>query len=140
MPFVRIWVHIVWSTHKRVPVLTQDIRPHVFKHIRENASRKNIFLAEVNGYEDHVHCLISLKKEQNLSYVVQLIKGECAYWVNRHELVPGGLKWQTEYYAVSIGEPGVARMRNYIRNQELHHQKQSFENELKWLRLKSAGG
>jgi len=44
MPFVKIWIHFVWSTKDRFPFLTDDIRPNVFQHIRENANQKGIFL------------------------------------------------------------------------------------------------
>ncbi len=131
MPFVRIWVHIVWSTKNREPLLSASLRPIIFDHIRENALKKGIFLAEVNGYHDHVHCLISLKRNQTIAKVAQLLKGESSRWTNYEGLVPGKLFWQTEYYAASVGESEVKRVRNYIRNQEAHHARQSFFEETK---------
>ena len=37
MPYVKIWVHLVWTTKNREPLLTADIRQKVFEHIRQNA-------------------------------------------------------------------------------------------------------
>nr|WP_262510861.1 transposase [Chryseobacterium elymi] len=61
MSFIKIYIHLVFSTKNRVPHLdTFDLRVKVWKHIKENASQKGIYLDMVNGYSDHCHCLISL--------------------------------------------------------------------------------
>ena len=133
MPYVRVWVHIVWSTKNRISQLTESVRPIIFQHIRENAEEKGIFLVEVNGYTDHVHCLVSLKRNQTVSKVVHLLKGESSHWINQQKLLPEKLKWQSEYYAVSVGESGIARVRKYIQNQEKHHQNQDFREEISLL-------
>ncbi|MFK7970370.1 MAG: IS200/IS605 family transposase [Bacteroidia bacterium] len=136
MPYIRVWVHFVWSTKHREPLLTDKVRASLFEHIKENALSKNIFLAEVNGYTDHIHCLVSLKATQTLAYVAQHIKGESSYWVNSHELTASNFQWQREYYAVSVGESEIGRIRRYIQNQETHHAKQSFDEELETLKKK----
>lgn len=58
--YIKVYVHYIWATKNRMPLLTKDIRYKVFQHIRDNAKRKNIFLDHINGYIDHVHCLISM--------------------------------------------------------------------------------
>src|SRR5699024_6628710 len=76
MSWVRIWVHAVFSTKNRIPFLkTRGLRYKVFRHIKQNAKEKEIWLDCVNGYTDHAHCLIALGKEQNLGKLVQLIRG-----------------------------------------------------------------
>jgi len=62
MSWVRIWVHMVFSTKNSVPFLHQKIRKQVMQHIKQNAETKGVWLDSVNGYTDHVHCLISLKE------------------------------------------------------------------------------
>ena len=61
MSFIKVYVHYVWSTKNRDSFLKDDIRSDVFKHIRENALNKNILIDFINGYTDHIHCLIFLK-------------------------------------------------------------------------------
>ena len=58
MSFVKVWIHFVWATKNRAPLLSNSIRPKVFQHIRENAKLKEIHLDFIGGYTDHVHCLI----------------------------------------------------------------------------------
>jgi putative transposase len=120
MPFVRIWIHLVWATKKRQAFLTKDIRQKVFIHIRENALKKNIYVDFVNGYTDHVHCLISLNQEQTIAKVVQLIKGESSFWINKNNLCKENFEWQDDYFAVSVSESGVHKVREYINKSMMH--------------------
>ncbi len=131
MSFVKIWVHAVWSTKRRKPLLTNDIRNDIFKHIHQNGLSKNILIDVVNGYIDHVHCLFRLKSDQTIEKVIQLLKGESSYWINKQKLINTRFEWQDEYFAVSISESQVEMVRNYIKKQDKHHQKKSFQKEYK---------
>ena len=135
MPFVKVYIHFVWSTKNREPFLsTKEVRKAMWMHIRENAKEKNIFIDFINGYSDHCHCLISLGIDQTIQKTMQLIKGESSYWFNRQdEFLPilNGQKfeWQDEYFAVSVSESGLNAVREYIKNQEEHHQRKAFQEE-----------
>ncbi|MDR2236397.1 MAG: IS200/IS605 family transposase [Chryseobacterium sp.] len=130
MSFTKIYIHLVFSTKNRTPFLnTFDLRIKVWKHIKENASEKGIYVDMVNGYSDHCHCLISLGSGQNIEKVVQMLKGESSYWINKNRLTKEQFSWQDEYFAVSVSESKIEIIRNYIKNQEAHHKKKSFENE-----------
>jgi putative transposase len=138
MPFVKIWIHFVWSTKNREPLLTEEIRQRVFQHIRENAKGKDIFLDFIGGYVDHVHCLISLGTNQTVEKIMHLIKGESSFWINKNRLCRGRFEWQDEYFAVSVSETLVESVRKYIANQEEHHRVKSFEEEFEGF-MKRAG-
>ena len=129
MSYVRIWVHIVFATKNREPFLKKEIRGYVHKHIIENCKTQGIFLKAINGYTDHLHCLISLGKDQSISKVSQLIKGESSFWINKINLIPDQFAWQDDYFAVSVSESQIKSVIRYIQNQEKHHLKQSFEDE-----------
>ncbi|MBB3054576.1 IS200/IS605 family transposase [Mucilaginibacter gotjawali] len=130
MSFVKIWIHLVFSTKKREPWLNKNIRYDVHKHIIKNCKEKEIFLEAIDGYTDHLHCLISLGKDQTISKITQLIKGESSFWINQNNLTPAKFSWQDDYFAVSVGESQVEAVKGYIKNQEKHHAKKSFEDEV----------
>jgi putative transposase len=130
MPFIQLHIHIVFATKYREPFLTKPIRQKVKKHIRENCKEKNIHLYEVDGYYDHLHCLVSLGKTQSVSAVVKLIKGESSLWINKQELLDDYFSWQTQYAAFSVSNADLPRVRKYIRNQESHHRRKSLDSEL----------
>ena len=110
-------------------MLTDAIRPKVRAHIRENATAKGIMLDVINGWVDHLHCLIALQHNQTIADVARLLKGEASHWINKNRLVPGKFEWQDEYFAISVSESMVDRVRQYIRNQEEHHRVRSFREE-----------
>lgn len=115
MPYVRAYLHLVWSTRNRIQFLdSQELRMKVWKHIKDNSLEKGIFIDFVNGYSEHCYCLISLGVDQTIQKVVQLIKGESSFWINKHKLTKSIFAWQDEYYAVSISESAVQSVRNYI--------------------------
>ena len=130
MPFIKIYIHFVWSTKNRYPFLsTPDLRKSMWKHIRENAKKKRIFIDFVNGYQEHCHCLVSLGDNQTIRQIMQLIKGESSHWINKEGLLKEQFEWQDEYFAVSVSESNIARLRNYIKNQEDHHSRKTWEVE-----------
>lgn len=130
MPFIKVYIHLVWTTKNRTPFLeTKEIRQKVWNHIKENSIKKGIFIDYVNGYSDHCHCLISLGSNQTIEKVMQLIKGESSFWINQQKLTKEKFQWQTEYFAVSVSESIVEKVRSYIKNQENHHSKKSFQEE-----------
>ncbi|MGB7843959.1 MAG: IS200/IS605 family transposase [Salinimicrobium sp.] len=130
MPHIQVYIHFVWSTKKRVPYLhSPELRKKVWQHILENAKAKGIFVDYVNGYSDHCHCLVSLGTDQSLKTVMQLIKGESSYWINKNQLTSQKFEWQDEYYASSVSKSKLDIVRNYIKNQEEHHRRKSFQEE-----------
>jgi putative transposase len=130
MPFVKVYIHFVWCTKKRKKLLlTPEIRKTVWKHIKANAKEKGIYIDQINGYEEHCHALISLTTDQTIRKIMQLIKGESSFWINQQKLIKGKFEWQDEYYAVSVSESVLGRVRAYIKRQEEHHRKKSFEEE-----------
>ncbi|MDQ3012505.1 MAG: IS200/IS605 family transposase [Acidobacteriota bacterium] len=129
MPSVKVWIHFVWSTKNREPFLTDNIRPQVFQHIRENAREKGIFIDFINEDVDHVHCLVSLGTDQTIEKIMQLIKGESSFWINKQSLCPSKFQWQDEYFAASVSESVLHKVRDYIARQEEHHRKKDFQEE-----------
>lgn len=130
MSSIRIWVHLVFSTKNREPLLLQSIRESIIDHIKKIAKSKNIWIDEINGWNDHIHILISLGKDQSISKIAQLIKGESSNWINKNKLTKTHFAWQDDYWAVSLSESHLADLRNYILNQEVHHKKITFNEEV----------
>lgn len=129
MSYVRIWIHCVWGTKKHTPLISYENKPEIVRHIKENAKSKGIYIDFINGGKDHIHCTISLGKDQALSKVMQLIKGESSFWINKNSLLKGKFEWADEYFAVSVSESQINKVRDYIKNQEEHHRSKTWEEE-----------
>lgn len=130
MSFIKVYIHFVWSTKNRIPFLdSPELRAKVWQHIKENANEKGIYIDMINGYQEHCHCLISMGPDQTISKLMQLIKGESSFWINKHNLTNQKFEWQDDYFAVSVSESGIDKVREYIKNQEEHHRRITFLEE-----------
>jgi REP element-mobilizing transposase RayT len=129
MSYVKIWIHAVWGTKNHELVLTKEIRKLLFQHIRENAKAKQIHIDFINGGMEHVHCLLALNADMSIAKIIQLIKGEAAFWANKNAFIKQKLEWADEYFAVSVSESILDKVREYIKNQEMHHKKITFKDE-----------
>jgi len=129
MPYVRIWVHLVFSTKNREKLIFRELREKLIEHIKSNAKTKGIWIDSINCTDDHVYVLLSLGTEQSVSKVAMLIKGESSYWINKNKLTSTKFEWQDEYYAASLSESLLKNVREYILNQGDHHKNKSFSDE-----------
>jgi putative transposase len=129
MAYVKIWLHCVWGTKNRTPFLTKKILSDLIDHIRTNAEEKGIYIDTLNGHREHIHCIISLSPDQTLAKVIQLIKGESSFWLNKNKLTRYRFEWAVEYYGVSVSESELNKVRIYIKNQDVHHSQSTWEDE-----------
>ncbi len=129
MSHIRIWVHCVWGTKRRIAFFNEQNTSKTISHIRENAKKKDIYIDFINIHKDHVHCLISLNSGHSIDKDIQLIKGEGSFWINKSGIVPGKFSWAEEFFTVSVSESHINIVRDYIKNQEKHHAVMTWEDE-----------
>jgi len=129
MPSVKIWIHLIFATKNREPLISKEIKSQLLEHILMNAIEKGIYIDFLNCVKDHIHILISLGTDQSISKVVQLIKGESSFWINKNKISKTKFAWQEEYIALSVSNSVVNQVREYIKNQEEHHRVKSFAEE-----------
>ncbi len=66
MAYVKNWIHCVWGTKNHLQFLVGESKFKIINHIRTNAKNKGIWIDIINGYREHIHCLISLNPDQSL--------------------------------------------------------------------------
>ena len=129
--YSKVWVHLVWATLEREPMLSKSAAAKASAWLSDYAKEKNIYL-KINFFNsDHVHALIDLPTNLCIEEVVQLFKGSSSHRINELKIVPGRFSWGRGYGAFSVSESAVAEVAAYIANQEEHHRKRSFTEELK---------
>ena len=129
MPYTKVMLHYVWATKNREPIISQELKPVLLDHIKENSFRKNIRIDCLNCVEDHIHLLVSLGTDQTISKTAMLIKGESSFWVNQQKIIQNKFEWQDDYIAISVSQSAISRVQGYIGNQEEHHRKVTFAQE-----------
>jgi putative transposase len=109
--------------------LQEDIRENVCRHIVQNAIEKKFYIDCIDGHFDHLHSLMTLNADMSISKQMQLIKGESSFWINKNKLVKGHFEWADEYFASSVSEDKLNKVREYIPGQKEHHRKITFTDE-----------
>ena len=95
------------------------------------AKEKGIYMKINFVNADHVHALIDMPTNLSIEELMQLLKGSSSHWVNEQNLVAGKFSWGRGYGVFSVSESVVAEVANYVANQEEHHRKRNFTEELK---------
>jgi putative transposase len=84
---------------------------------------------EIGGMPDHVHILLSLPATLSIAKALQLIKGGSSKWVHATFPEHAVFRWQIKYGAFSVSVSQLDRTIHYIKGQEEHHRKMTFQEE-----------
>lgn len=129
--YSKLWVHIVWSTLNREPMLAPPAATKCATWLREYSASKGIFLKTCYFNPDHVHALIDLPTSKSIEEVLQLFKGASSHWINEQRLVNGRFAWGRGYGVFSVSESNLPEVAAYINGQEEHHRRRSYAEELR---------
>ena len=129
---VQIYVHIVFSTKDRVAFL-EDVpfREQVHAYLAGICNRQECPTLIVGGVADHVHILCRLGKQLDISSLIREVKRDSSTWVKDERPSLGTFYWQSGYGAFSISPSHVSALTRYIRDQEQHHSRESFQDEFR---------
>ena len=129
--YSRVWLHLVWATLERRPLLTKPTAAKLSGYLTQYASEKGIYMKINYVNPEHVHALVDLPTHLCIEETMQLLKGGTSHWLNQSGLLPGKFAWGRGYGSFSVSHSGVGEVAKYIANQEEHHRKKSFAEELK---------
>lgn len=116
-----VFIHLIWSTWDRNPVLDGDLRRNVHRAIGAKCVELGLTPVAIGGVEDHVHLLVELPATITIADLVGQAKGASAPLVN-YQLAPGSaFKWLGAYAAFSVSQRAVSRVTDYIARQPEHH-------------------
>jgi REP element-mobilizing transposase RayT len=110
--------------------LINDIRPKLYQHLLDNAKEKDIVIDTLGIQNEHIHMLIHLRSDQKIDDIVKLLKGESSHWINAENLIRPKFSWKRGYGAFSVSSSHVKAVGEYIQNQEDHHKKKTYEEEM----------
>jgi hypothetical protein len=65
--------------------------------------------------------------------MVKIIKSKSSKWLNAHPKRPGRFEWQRGYAAFTVSASQLEKVRRYVRNQEQHHRRVTFQEEFRAL-------
>lgn len=131
--FVQIFYQIVFSTKGRTHSIPTAHEEELYRYIWGIIKNKKCTLYRINGMPDHLHIFVGLQPNISLSDFVKDIKIASNIWMKESGKFPDFEAWQQGYGAFTYSIREKEMIINYIRNQKIHHQKESSEDELRRL-------
>jgi putative transposase len=127
--YTQVHLHLIFSVLNRDCIISRTWKIELYKYITGIIQNHGHKVLAINGCPDHIHIFIGMRPTQSLSELMQDIKGDSSKWINQKGFVKGHFSWQEGYAAFSYSKSQVENVIDYIKNQEIHHQKTSFIEE-----------
>lgn len=136
--YTQILYHIVFSTKNRETTLIDDKREELYRFIWGFIRNRKCLLHRINGMNDHLHLLVTLRPDICVSDFVHDLKTSSTLWIKKENQFPRFKGWQAGYGAFTYATRDKDLIINYIKQQQEHHKHKSFEEEYRAL-LKEEG-
>ncbi|MGB3266829.1 MAG: IS200/IS605 family transposase [Microcoleus sp.] len=131
--FTQLYVHYVWATWDRLPLITPDIQEAIYATIIGKCNNLKCTVIALGGIEDHLHLLIGFPSTLTVAEIIKEVKGSSSHLVT-HQLKPGVFfKWQGSYGAFTVSRDAIDPVAKYIRNQAVHHRQKSIIPEWEYV-------
>jgi len=129
-----VYIHLVFSTKERRPFLrdipTRDALHSYLGSVSKQLECPPIF---IGGVEDHVHLLARFGRTLSQAEWVKELKRVSNLWLKERGRDFTDFEWQRGYADFSVSQSNLEQVKQYIANQEEHHQKIDFQDELRAL-------
>jgi putative transposase len=122
--------HVVFSTKDRIPFIEPSLRDDLHGYLGGIVRELGGTALEVGGVADHVHLLVKLTAKIALADFMRALKANSSKWLNEEKLKLRKFGWQDGYAAFTVSKSQVPDVRKYIKNQESHHQRIGYKDEL----------
>jgi putative transposase len=120
-PHLELYVHLVWATWDRLPLITPDLEPRLHAALYQQSRALSCDPLAIGGIADHVHLLLRLPSTASVAAVVKALKGSSSHLVTHSILRDTAFKWQGAYGAFSVGTGDVETVQRYVARQREHH-------------------
>jgi len=130
----KVYLHLIFSTKHRVPFLnTPELQKHMWSYLAGTLRNLDCPPIEVGGAPDHTHALCLFSRTMKLADLLRDLKRSSSKWAKTLDESLQDFQWQLGYGAFSVSKSDVERVRRYIRDQEQHHKKMTFQEEFRRL-------
>jgi putative transposase len=117
-----LYLHLVWATWDRLPLVTPEIERRVYRNIESEARSISCTVLAINGMPDHAHLVLSIPATITIANLVKQVKGVSSHFVNETLKPDFEFKWQGSYGAFTVSRWDVDKIVNYVKRQKEHHQ------------------
>ncbi len=125
--YLSLYCHIIFATKNRAPLISTAWLARMHEYLGGIVNGKEAQSLCVGGTDDHVHLLVQLTASHRLADFMRELKKVSSTWASEKI---AGFAWQEGYAALTVSASSVDNVRRYIRNQEEHHRRQSYRDEV----------
>ncbi len=125
------YIHLIFATKYRENIIKQTDLSELYAYITGILNHIDCPMICIGGTTNHVHVLCVLNKNMALSKMVEEVKRSSSKWIKSKDYFYRQFGWQNGYGAFSVSQSKVEIVVKYIQNQEEHHKKMQFVDELK---------
>ena len=126
---VKNYIHIIFSTKYRAPLILESIENELYSYIGGICKQLECYPVKIGGYIDHIHILCMLSKKIPLMKLLEEINAHSSKWIKTKDDTLKKFYWQNGYGAFSVNPYEVDKVIAYIENQKVHHGKKTFQDE-----------
>jgi REP element-mobilizing transposase RayT len=112
-------------------MLPKRVGVKVSSFLYDYSREKGIYMKSDYVNPDHAHAVIDLPTKYSIEKVLQLLKGASSHWINGNRLVAGKFARGRGYGAFSVSHSNLGAVVRSVENQEEHHRRKSFAEELR---------
>ena len=128
--YANLLTHVIFSTKDREPLIAPNLKPDLLAYLGGIVRELQGKAVAANSMPDHVHMLLYLPPGVAIAEALRIVKTNSSRWVHRTRSRHRGFGWQTGYGAFSVSQSNAASVVEYIREQEMHHRRMTFQEEL----------
>ncbi|GHT57981.1 transposase [Bacteroidia bacterium] len=125
----KVYVHLTFSTKGRYPFIDDQIEERLWEYLGGICKGLGCNPLQVGGYHDHVHILCLLSKKITQINLLEEVKKQSSKWIKTIDDKYAKFYWQDGYGIFSVNPSEIEIVIDYVKNQEKHHQKRTFQDE-----------
>jgi len=127
--------HLVFRTKDSLPTIKQDHVNDLYAYITGIIKHKKSHLYRINGVENHLHILTDINPSLAPIDFMRDVKVSSSLWIKSTGFFPVFTGWAVGYGSFTCSFRDLGRLMDYVKNQQEHHKKVTFEEEYRSLLL-----
>lgn len=126
----KLYIHLVFHIKNNAVKINQENKNDLYAYIGSIIKDNSSIPVIINGTEDHLHILCVMSKSISLAALTEEIKRHSSRWIKTIGPHYSNFAWQGGYAGFSVSQSLHDKTKKYIQNQEEHHRKMTFKEEL----------